>query len=399
MSTTGKKDETSNRLTSRRNIDNDSTMGKNNRPSKETLAKMLVLQRENPPKDGESGEKYFARLSRMVYRQNYNDNQEARREEARKKVMMILNAAFEESHPEPKDPFLQKVVGVDTFIQNANSFEGKFKACKKAIGLRLDIAKQMVERKGLLKKEEEWKFVYKDEWKVYLYMNATQNIGEPYAHTKKAEIEKHEARVPWVHIKESQIEGAGYGCYAERKFREGAFVGMYMGSLKGKGQQGYTMAAQNGKTVSCFSIAHSKSVGAKSCMTMGMQMINDPTLYLDEDEEPPFAVNAKVMADMFVVAIKTIEIGEEIFIKYNWGEDGGGKPKAKNNNDEDDEEEEEEGDGSSSNDESESSSEGEESGDKDEGSDNKKRGKKGDNDSDYRPSPAKKGRMGKKKKN
>ena len=91
----------------------------------------------------------------------------------------------------------------------------------------------------------------------------------------------------------------------------------------------------------CFSFTNHNAFGNHGATTMGMQMINDPTLELvgdgddelepmkgEELEEARKKVNAKILTDGFVCATKDIEQGEEIFIEYKWtdndsGEDAG----------------------------------------------------------------------------
>ena len=58
-------------------------------------------------------------------------------------------------------------------------------------------------------------------------------------------------------------------------------------------------------------------MGGRSARMMGMQMMNDPGLCLKKGEEPEHAVNAQVRTGMFVIAIKEIEKGDEIFINCN----------------------------------------------------------------------------------
>jgi hypothetical protein len=53
---------------------------------------------------------------------------------------------------------------------------------------------------------------------------------------------------------------------------------------------------------------------------MGMQMMNDPYLYLEPGETPLFDVNTEVNHDLFVIATRDISPGEEIFMRYEWKE-------------------------------------------------------------------------------
>lgn len=103
----------------------------------------------------------------------------------------------------------------------------------------------------------------------------------------------------------------------------------------GKGDSEYTMMPgwPGAKPLLCYPFMKVLGLGERTSKTMGLQMINHPSWGLSDDEKPLYTVNAEVKYDLFVVALRDIEEGEELFISYNTGEyasDGeGGKKDGK----------------------------------------------------------------------
>ena len=162
------------------------------------------------------------------------------------------------------------------------------------------------------KQETELDMEDKEFW-VGFHLDENRKVGDPGTLTKHKHVRALDV-VNWLHIKESTIEDAGLGCFADRDFKKGAFIGLHMGGNDGDDKCSMQPKFQE-KEVQCHPLWHHKCREGHSAKTMGLQMMNDPTWGLEEGEEPPFEPNAMVMSDMFVKATKNIKKGDELFIK------------------------------------------------------------------------------------
>lgn len=183
--------------------------------------------------------------------------------------------------------------------------------------------------------------VSKDEWNVKFHVHDKLNVGYKGHPTLKEKI--HELPlVPWLVIKKSGIDGAGHGCFADKDFRKGAIVGLYMGGDVGDPKYTITPGWPAAKDVTCFPFTNPMAMEGRSTKTMGLQMMNDPSFGLSSGEVPQVEVNVEVFSDLFAVASKDIKKGDELFMKYQLKDrkrkanvDGGSDGKEDENNDND----------------------------------------------------------------
>eukprot|EP00977_Amphora_coffeiformis_P022200 scaffold10570_cov176-Amphora_coffeaeformis.AAC.50 len=185
--------------------------------------------------------------------------------------------------------------------------------------------------------------VSKDEWEVKFHMHETLNVGDKGHPTLKEKIRELPS-VPWLVLKKSGIDGAGHGCFADKDFRKGAIVGLYMGGDVGDPKYSITPGWPAAKDVTCFPFTNPMALEGRSTKTMGLQMMNDPSFGLGDGEVPQVEVNVEVYSDLFAVALKDIKKGEEMFMLYRLEDrkrkaedennDGDRKKKAKGESDE-----------------------------------------------------------------
>ena len=122
--------------------------------------------------------------------------------------------------------------------------------------------------------------------------------------------------VEWLVCKPSTMAGAGYGLFADTDFKKGSVIGIYVG---GKDcLPNYTMKTGWGGKKICYPFTHTSGLKGYAAATMGMQMMNDPTLYLEEGQELLYEINTKVKSDLFVLATCGIKKRDELFVCYNW---------------------------------------------------------------------------------
>ena len=130
--------------------------------------------------------------------------------------------------------------------------------------------------------------------------------------------------VDWLRIKKSGLPDANLGCFADQNFAEGAVIGLYMGGEKG--QKDCAVKLGEKYMVTCFSFSNSEAFYGQTAATMGMQMINDPTMHIvngkcvamegDDYVKGEKRVNAILYNNGLVCATKDIKKDEEIFLEY-----------------------------------------------------------------------------------
>ena len=282
-----------------------------------------------PRNDGESVEDYKKRQNR-VYQARKRALDKAKLKEAKRELMAALNTSKETTDPNEEDKFVALVLGHGNFYKE--QIEEKFKSCKAAVCLRLCV------------KERGWK-VHVESKKGQFYEPDKEEglVFKVQFHTDGQEVTKklhseevHEQPLmDWLRIKKSTIEGAGLGCFADRPFKVGDIIGLYMGSTdSGKGDPGYSMRSFSGLHLHCHSFSNSKSMNEQVTKTMGMQMINDPNYGGTASGKE---ANVRCFRDMFVAATKAIKKGEEMFMdyqetEYNEDEESQGKRRANKRN-------------------------------------------------------------------
>ena len=267
-----------------------------------------------PPKFDEPDEEWKRRCQR-AYEKNYRSKNKQEQLQFDKDLEKALKAALEASDGDENDFFLKHVVGWSNY--NIANPQERDKKCNRQITKHIEIT-QNLNRVNMKCKPDEQKLFPTGYYKVAFLCDLTKNIGTPAAKTtrKSKNQETKETKVDWLVIKQSNIKDAKLGCFADTDFNEGAIIGKYM-AKKGTGQK-KNRIRWNGETISCYSFSKKECFSRQSVSTMGMQMMNDPNLRLESDEDPRFEVNAEIKSDLFVQALKDIKKGEEIFIHYNY---------------------------------------------------------------------------------
>jgi len=120
-------------------------------------------------------------------------------------------------------------------------------------------------------------------------------------------------KVPWFVVQRSSIEDAGLGLFAARNFCKGEIIGFYMG----KPDKTSFDASTEYSIKADFGIVHSSSIKYGNLITMGLQMANDPTFSKDASPQDEDEFNFVIHRNMMAEALRDIEVGEEMFLKYN----------------------------------------------------------------------------------
>jgi hypothetical protein len=263
-----------------------------------------------PRHEGESDAEY-KRRGNKEYKKRCAIKKEA---EAESKKRAMQTSQKTSTHEE-NDFFLKKVAGMNNFVRDDP--KTKYNSCKAAVSLRLNITELLVGKEHVESKDvEAQRIVSANEFKVGFHVDPDHDVGDPECSSKVKEVRKLET-YPWLHIKKSTIEGAGYGCFADTDFSEGAVLGLYMGGTTGLADYQIVAGFDAGKKIKCYPLTDRMALGERSAKTMGLQMMNDPKYGLKEGEETDKKVNAEIKSDLFVVAMADIKKGEEIFIDYN----------------------------------------------------------------------------------
>jgi hypothetical protein len=302
-------------------------------PRKRNIDTTKLQVQRNP---GETDEEFNKRRQK-VYNTNRTIKEKKVKVETQAKCIAALKvAAATQTDPSCVDDFfVKKVVGVRNFLKT--QAERKYESCKIELSLRLNIDELLEMKTGVQEEKTPKKkrgkkddvgdgainvveandprhvIISRNEWIVSFFVDVSKDVGEEKTKPTKEEVKKL-PKVKWLHVKDSTIPNAGKGVFALRQFLKGAIIGLYMGGEVG--HEDYTMEAAwaKEKRIRCYPFTDSRSMGGRSSMTMGMQMINDPNY---DGIKTGKRVNAKVMSDLFVVALKNIKVGEEIFIAYN----------------------------------------------------------------------------------
>jgi len=286
-----------------------------------------------PAKEGETTEEWKLRRKREAvarHRKKMKELQESRKKSG-EVAIKAAEAKWTAEQMNHDDPFILKVAGQHNF-DFANHHK-KYRECGKAVKMRICIAQMMkninIERKG------QPTMIDLPEWEIGFHIDPDRNVGDPGTITKKVtEL----PIVAWLRVKKSTIEAAGLGLFADRDFQEGQIVGMYLGGKEGMENYSIAPGWPGGEIVHCFPLSHYKAMRDRSTRTMGIQMINDPNHGLELNAQPSEMWNVEFRSDLFVVALKKINKGDEIFADYRIGwkdedieeeNDGGGKMPAK----------------------------------------------------------------------
>jgi len=287
-----------------------------------------------PAKEGETTEQWDRRRRREAVAQHRKKLKSEK--EAHKTAGEVAIKTIEEKWTmEHDDPFILKVVGQKNFdIANPKK---KCEACGNGVKMRLYIEQKMKKIHCTRKGQQE--FVDLEDWTVGFHVDPDRNVGD------QGTIKKNVKKLPiveWLQVKKSTIEGAGLGLFASKDFKEGQLVGMCLGGKTGLPAYSIAPGWAKAENIHCYPFSHSDSMQERSTRTMGIQMINDPNHGLDDNAPPSPMWNVEFRSDLFVVALKNIKKGDEIFADYRIGwkdesvddeeddeDDGGGKMPAK----------------------------------------------------------------------
>ena len=136
---------------------------------------------------------------------------------------------------------------------------------------------------------------------------------------------------PWFVVKKSNLENAGLGLFADRKFLKNELMGLYMGQFLSKTDVNTGKVSQYSiKSASLDKFVDAKrgfiSLDSTPYYGMGVHMINDP-LYRDPNssEEPTSKekaqngklINSFLNPELLLYANRVINPGEEIYCSYN----------------------------------------------------------------------------------
>ena len=275
-----------------------------------------------PRQEGESEPAHQVRRQKG-YRKRHTKKKKDEKKHLFDKTMA---ASLQPTEHDDDDFFIKKVVGSKNFlIKNADK---KHTNCTTQVKKRL-IVSQSCTRKYLQDRSWEKRNVVPHPYfQVGFHIDPDRDVGDKGTVNDVKEIRKFTV-YPWLIVKESGIAGAGLGCFADREFKQGQFVGFYMGSTKG-GHPNNAISGDVGK-ITCHSFSSSDCWQGRGAATMGMQMMNDPTMTYDDgnggnggdNESHGFDVNCQVQSDMFVRALRDIARGEEMFLDHQLEDDGG----------------------------------------------------------------------------
>ena len=258
-------------------------------------------------KKGQTKEEYDRKrkaLTQAAYR-------ERKKKEAasKKRLMMTSNSAW--SGSEETDPFFVKVTGTD--VLTLDPIEKRHAKLTKMVILHLHI--EGVRQNVIYPMDLRPKLMPGDSWKIGFHMDTDVDVDDEAEERTKESIRKLPVQ-PWLEVKKSLIEGAGLGLFADKNFSEGSVIGLYMGGQNGD-PNCVVELGDTKKHIWCYSFSDSRSFGGHTAVTMGMQMMNDPTLS-EGGNVNKCKVNAQINWDLVVTATKNIKKGDEICCEYGW---------------------------------------------------------------------------------
>ena len=269
---------------------------------------------------GESKHQWRIR-SKKETRARHSQKVKKDKEEAPLKFKAAVKAFKDNSEGEETDFFLAKVVGYDNYLI-ANG-DKKYAVCSANVALRLNVT-EIVEKNFMLDKRYR-KYTCpvnpEGEYHIKFCVDMQRNVGDPGTLTEKDDVRALPA-YSWLCIKPSTIAGAGHGCFAATKFEKGSFIGLYMGGKTGAPYNRILKGWRSKEpTVTCWSYTCAENFAGRSAQTMGMQMMNDPTHDVPEADKDHSLFNARINSDLFVTALREINVGEEILVDYNLTDD------------------------------------------------------------------------------
>jgi hypothetical protein len=155
-----------------------------------------------------------------------------------------------------------------------------------------------------------------DKWSIYIMLEAA-SLGL--------------VKTKWLEVKESQIDGAGLGCFAARDFANGECMGLYIGKILSPTEEPTIYTISSGDAdfrVDTMGRGFKDDEAGRAYYGMGFHMANDPCWLPNSDEEtvhviaskstPPLKHNAYVTMEFLVYATCKISKGKEIFFDYGY---------------------------------------------------------------------------------
>ena len=260
-------------------------------------------------KRGESHQEYLKRRRKGIKAQ-YDKKRKEAKEERKKSGEVAMKLAMGEWTVDDNDPFVMLVAGQRNFEQDDP--REKYKKCGAAVKLRLNIAQIVLKTHAERRKHC---FEETQDWLIRFHVDPDRKVGEPGTVIRESEVNQLPL-LSWLRVKKSTLPGAGLGLFAEREFEKGQIIGMYLGGKTG--MPGYTIKPRwkDAELIHCHSFASADALSDQSARTMGLQMCNDPNFGLPNDAPKSPLWNVQIMKDLFVIATKNIEKGEELFADY-----------------------------------------------------------------------------------
>ena len=125
----------------------------------------------------------------------------------------------------------------------------------------------------------------------------------------------------WITVKKSKLKPhrldstAGYGVFADRRFKENDYVGAYLGEYAKEGEENDYSLLQR-KTNKRILVQAGFPKYKK--MYLGAHMVNDHNWGKDVLQHDNKAYNVVFHPNLAMVALKDIEVGEELYVNYNY---------------------------------------------------------------------------------
>jgi hypothetical protein len=134
---------------------------------------------------------------------------------------------------------------------------------------------------------------------------------------------------PWFVVKQSNLENAGFGVFADRKFQKQEAMGLYLGQFLSKTEVDAGETSQYSiKSICLGQYVDAKrgfiSIDSTPYYGMGVHMINDPLftessteLTKKEQAVRKKLINSTIYDNLLLYATRDITPGEEIYVQYN----------------------------------------------------------------------------------
>ena len=124
----------------------------------------------------------------------------------------------------------------------------------------------------------------------------------------------------WVTVKESGLNDAGYGLFAERNFSKNDVITVYLGyHVDSDVNNPYAIDyVPKGKSATGKRVSVDGGFPEYRQMYLGAHMTNDPNWSVAYDVRDESYYNVEFAANLELVATKDIKAGEELYVDYNY---------------------------------------------------------------------------------